>query len=120
VAGACTIAHYEAGEQLFDVGEAADRMYVLLNGTVAVTLASGEEVGTVSEGEALGEVALLLGERHTARAHAVEPVDVASLDEGGLQTLTRQQPDIAVALYRNLAQGLGHKLSRANLRIGLG
>ena len=120
VAGACTIAHFEPGERLFDVGESADRMYVLLNGSVAVTLASGQEVGTVSEGEALGEVSLLLGERHTAGAHAIGSVSVASLDEEGLRMLTRQQPDIAVVLYRNLAQGLGHKLRRADLRIGLG
>jgi len=74
----------------------------------------------LSEGEALGEVSLLLGERHTAGAHAIGSVSVASLDEEGLRMLTRQQPDIAVVLYRNLAQGLGHKLRRADLRIGLG
>lgn len=119
VAGACTIAHFKAGERLFDVGEEADRMYVLLDGTVTITLESGEEVGTVSEGEALGEVSLLLGERHAAAAYAVGPVAVASLDDAGLRMLTRQQPDIAVVLYRNLAQGLGHKLRRADLRIGL-
>jgi GNAT superfamily N-acetyltransferase len=118
VAGACTIEHFEAGEELFGVGDAADRMYVLLHGTVAVTLASGDEVGTVGEGEALGEVALLLGERHGAAAHAVGSVAVASLDEEGLRTLTRQQPDIAVVLYRNLAEGLGQKLRRADLRLG--
>lgn len=118
VAGACTIAHYAPGERLLAVGDAAERMYVVLDGEVRVTLDTGEEVGTVGEGEALGEVGLLLGGEHSAGAEAVGPVTVAALDEAGLRALTRQRPGIAVVLYRNLAQGLGRKLRRADLTLG--
>ena len=118
VAGACTIIRYAPDERLFGVGDAAEQMFVVIDGVIAVVHPSGLSIGRVHEGEALGEVALLLGEVHGAAARAAGPVTAAALSAESLLALTRQRPDIGVALYRNLARGLGRKLRRADARLG--
>jgi hypothetical protein len=42
-------------------------------------------------------------------------VETAVLDRRDLTELIRLRPDIGIQIYRNLAQGLGNKLKRADL-----
>jgi len=116
VAGACTLAEFGKGDELFRQGEAADRMFLLLNGRATVAVGS-RRVGAVEAGESLGEVSLLTGETHSATARADEAVTAAALGSRSLHELTRLRPDIGVVLYRNLALGLGRKLQRMDSSI---
>jgi CRP-like cAMP-binding protein len=73
-----------------------------------------EEVGSVSEGELLGEVSLLRKTPHTATAVAHGPVEAAAVCHEDLNHLLKQRSDIGVVLFRNLATGLSNKLSRTD------
>lgn len=42
------------------------------------------------------------------------PVRLATLERGALNGVVRRRPDVGIQLYRNLAQGLGDKLKRAD------
>lgn len=113
----CHRVSFEDGETIFAEGAASHEQYLLLTGDVAVEAGpEHQRVGTVGPGECLGEVALLTGTEHSARAVALGAVEAAVLDRGALEELVRLRPDIGVVLYRNLAVGLGEKLRRTDLQ----
>jgi GNAT superfamily N-acetyltransferase len=113
VAASCHVARFARDEVLFEAGEEAREVHVVLEGTVEVQpRADGPALGEVGPGESLGEIALLTRQPHSARAVALQPVRTATVDRKGFEALARQRPDIATILLRNLAVGLGIKLQR--------
>jgi CRP-like cAMP-binding protein len=90
-------------------------MFLLLEGEVERVLSDGCSVGVAGAGECLGEVALLSGADHAATATARREVHAGVIRKQDLDALVRQRPDIGVALYRNLAEGVGSKLRQFDL-----
>ncbi|MDH3623602.1 MAG: GNAT family N-acetyltransferase [Myxococcales bacterium] len=102
-------------ETIVKTGERDARLYILLSGAARVFAGSPqEEVGSVSQGELLGEVSLLRKTPHTATAIADGPVEAAAVHHKDLNRLLEQRSDIGVVLFRNLATGLSNKLSRTD------
>jgi CRP-like cAMP-binding protein len=122
LAGACTVLEVRDGERLFVQHDPADRLYILLQGQVAISCgAPTATIGTVRTGETCGEVSLLSARPHSATATAEGQVEAAELLHRDLADLIRRRPDIGVIIYRNLAIGLGDKLLRSgNSRPALG
>lgn len=119
LAGACGHATYAAGETIFREGDPCTEMFLILEGTVEIRMSGNEQpVGTVSDGEVLGEVAALTGGDHSATAIAATDVDAGILTKTDLNGIVRLRPGIGVILYRNLARGLGEKLRRTDRRRG--
>ncbi len=117
LAAACGHVSFAAGERIFAEGDSCSETYIVLDGEAAIRVAGAREpVGSVGPGECLGEVAMLTASPHSASAVATGEVRAAVLSRANLVDLVRQRPDIGVALYRNLARGLGEKLRRADLR----
>ncbi len=115
LAGICTVREAQAGERLFAEGDPADRLYLVLQGRLAITGApSSPRIGVVGPGEICGEVSLLSARPHSATASAEGTVEAAELLRRDLLDLIRRRPDIGVIIYRNLAAGLGDKLVRAD------
>lgn len=114
LAGTCSLRTFAAGDTVFLPGTPGAEMYLLLSGRATVDLPErAEPLGTVGEGQCLGELALLRGAAHWARATATEPIEAAVLGERDFQDLIRQRPDIGLLLYKNLALDIGEKLRRA-------
>lgn len=113
VASLCEVRQIEQGARLFGPSDPADELLIPLEGRCGVHV-GGQRVGEVCPGESLGEIAMLLEEQHVAEVWAEQPLTTAVLDRADLKLLSRHRPDIAAALYRNLAQGLGRKLRRAD------
>jgi CRP-like cAMP-binding protein len=59
-------------------------------------------------------MSLLTGDPHSATAVATAASEAAVLRHQELSQLIRFRPDIGLAIYRNLAIGLGAKLARAS------
>lgn len=103
----------QEGAALFASGQDASAMYVVLSGEINIE--RGDRViGVVGSGDVVGERGLLAGGPHRSTARAKGALRVAVLDAEALLALSRQRPDIALVLYRNLAYGLGQKLDAAN------
>lgn len=113
LAGVFEIRNFAPGEVVFTERERPTHVYIILEGQAAITVA-GSEVGRVGAGECLGETALLSETAHSATARAASPVETARLSREALADLARARPDIGLAIYRNLAVGLGEKLRRAD------
>jgi len=118
VASVCSVSRFADGERLFTECSPATRVFVLIEGEVEVSQGGRERsLGRVAAGESLGEVALLMGQPHSATATARSDVTTADLSRAGFEALVRQRPDIGTALFRNLAVGLGHKLLRLDREV---
>jgi CRP-like cAMP-binding protein/GNAT superfamily N-acetyltransferase len=106
---------FDDGDTIVKRGERDARLYILLSGTAQVYAGSPPEaVGSVGEGELLGEVSLLRKTPHTATAIAEGRVEAAAVRQNDLNELLQQRCDIGVVLFRNLATGLSSKLSRTD------
>lgn len=114
LAAAMRTGRIDEGATLFETGQPATALHVLLSGEVSI--ARGDRVlGIIGSGDVVGERGLLAGGQHRSTARARSELRVATLDAEALALLSRQRPDIALVLYRNLACGLGQKLDGANL-----
>jgi predicted N-acetyltransferase YhbS len=114
VAGVCTVQDFRPGECIFAKADQADRLYIVLQGQVAISCGiPSVTIGTVGAGETCGEVSLLSGRSHSATATAERCVEAAVLLQRDLADLIRRRPDIGVIIYHNLAVGLGDKLLRS-------
>jgi len=92
--------HHDAGAVMFEFGDPGDCMYVVCSG--AVELSATDKLGqklvlTVCErGDIFGELSLLDMGTRTARAVALEAVELLALDRQQLQEFIRRHPDAAL------------------------
>ena len=99
---------FNTGDVIFRQGEASDgEAYLVQEGVVEVRKTEvGEErvLRKVAKGDLLGEVALFRSAPHSATAIATEPVTVLVIPEHRLEEMVRANPELAMALIRQLAR----------------
>jgi predicted acylesterase/phospholipase RssA/CRP-like cAMP-binding protein len=106
--------HYSNGDLLFEQGEAADGMYIVVNGRLraAIRNAAGEMevVGEIVAGETVGEMALFTAGKRAATVYAVRETNVVHLSQAVFETLTQSRPEllrkIALILVRRQERSL--------------
>ena len=107
-----------AGFQLFRQGDAADAMYFVDAGSVTVHLEVGESFGarlrTILSGTVVGEVGVYLEGPRTGTVVAAEPSTLYRLTTESLAHMEAQEPDLASALHRWIAQLMAQRLSENN------
>jgi CRP-like cAMP-binding protein len=98
---------FNAGDVIFRQGDASDgEAYQVQEGAVEVRKSEdGEEriLRRLGKGDLLGEVALFRSGPHSATAIATEPVTALVILEHRLEELVRANPELALALIRQLA-----------------
>jgi CRP/FNR family transcriptional regulator, cyclic AMP receptor protein len=97
---------YAAGEVIFGDGKSPRCMYVVLKGEVEV-LSDERVVGTIHEGQALGNLSLLDVSPRLTAARAAGPCQLALLDEERFRALIEREPNFIVFVMQELG-------SRAN------
>ena len=96
-----------AGDFLFEEGENADKMYVLLEGEIDIFL--GDFVlETAGPGSLIGEMALIDNSPRTANAVAKTPARLAKIDRRRFHFLIQQTPHFATHVMKTLADRLRH------------
>lgn len=108
-----------AGEYLFHQGEEGHEMYLVLTGSVKVTLdreGRRVELGTLKPGDVLGEMALLEQGIRSANIIAAEDAELLRIDEASLERVRRRFPKIAAKLFMNLSRVLSSRLRDQNVR----
>jgi CRP-like cAMP-binding protein len=106
-----TTVEVPAGEAIIRQGEAADRFYVILGGSVDVsqTGAPGEvarHLRSLGADDAFGELGLLTGAPRSATVTAKTPVRLLALDATAFLDLVTAGPELAprlLALHRGAA-----------------
>jgi CRP-like cAMP-binding protein len=102
--------HYERDDYLFFEGDAAAWLVIIAQGRVKMIKHSetGREtiLATFGPGEIVGEVGVLISDAYPATAQALESTTTLRLRRDEYTDLVRTQPDLALALIRELGRRL--------------
>ncbi|HEY6153983.1 MAG TPA: cyclic nucleotide-binding domain-containing protein [Candidatus Udaeobacter sp.] len=99
--------HLAPGDFLFREGEKGEKMYVLLEGEVDISI--GDFVlETAGPGALIGEMALIDDGPRTANAIAKAPAKLAQIDRRRFHFLVQQTPHFATHVMKILADRLRH------------
>ena len=117
VAGIATVETYPAGAVLTVEGEAAERLYLVLEGraVVRVRLPDGSEgiLDEVRAGEVLGWSAIMPPYRYTASACAAEEVRALVLRSGELRQLFETNHHLGYCMVSNAGEIVARRYGRA-------
>ena len=106
---------FDKDEAICREGDEGDRMYVVLDGEVAVLKDMDwghRELKRIGVGEVLGEMSLISKERRSATVQAVEPTACLQLDQAAFQQLLEQDPRFG----QRIAQILTSRISALHKR----
>lgn len=96
---------YQPGEIIFAEGEPGDFMYVVMEGTVNVTL-QGHALNFLQSGNLFGEMALMDNRPRSATATAVTECRLLPLDQRRFKALIQQEPEFALQVLTIMAERL--------------
>jgi CRP-like cAMP-binding protein len=103
---------FPAGTSIFEEGAEGDFMYVVMKGTVQLSL-HNEYIAEVSPGGIVGEMALLNSDDRSASAMSLTDCLLAPIDLHSFKLLVQHTPDFALHVMNVLAD----RLRAANERI---
>lgn len=90
---------------LFREGEAGDGLYVILEGTIDITVAAPVNreyrLMRLEEGDHFGEMAVFDGEPRSASATALTEVTLTFIPSGTVTSLLRESPQLAASLVKD-------------------
>lgn len=102
---------YNAGTVVFHEGDAGDRLFVILTGTMHVYVErEGKTItyAVMRAGECFGEMALIEDVPRSATVQAEAPAHCLTLSKQGFLDLIQRQPQIALTIMKSLCQRLRH------------
>ncbi|HHY56737.1 MAG TPA: cyclic nucleotide-binding domain-containing protein [Chloroflexi bacterium] len=91
----------KAGAVLFQVGNAADGLYLVGKGFVRLFTASGSNLATLGPGSVLGEDSLYRAVPYDVSAHAASDLDYWKLSDPDLRAIIVQHPSVGLKLSQN-------------------
>jgi len=98
---------YPAGATIFSVGDIGDYMYVIVEGTVRISL-EGHVLEVLGPGGVFGEIALIDNGPRSADAVAVTDCRLVPIDEPWFKFLVQQTPFFSLQIMRIMADRLRH------------
>ncbi len=103
---------FTSGETIFVEGDAAERLYVLIEGRVRIMIGElGHIVYIVSKGgEAFGWSTLVGREKYSATAECLEPTTLFAFDRQRFQQELEKDPVSGQILYKGLTKTLAKRL----------
>ncbi len=91
--------HYAPGETIVHQGDSGASMFVILGGSVSVTLAGNsghvEELATLEPGSFFGEMSLMTGSKRTASVIALDEVECGELEKHDVADILMRRPELA-------------------------
>lgn len=102
---------YSAGQEIFHAGAVGDACYVVIEGTVDISVDRHEGplvIGTMGQNEILGEIAIFGHVPRTATASARTRVEVLRISADLFRSVIRENPDAAIELIRILSARLAN------------
>jgi CRP-like cAMP-binding protein len=106
---------YAAGQVMFNAGDAADAAYIIIEGSVEISVPTPSGpivVNTLGKNEILGEIAIFGEVPRTATAKAIEKLETLKISKELFIKVIRENPDAAIELIRILASRLANTTSQ--------
>ncbi len=111
--GAAATLRWREGSVVFDAGDAADAVFVVLHGKVRISEDGDEVVADIGAGDYFGEQAVLLHTTHSARATAVEDCELLAIPKAEFESLLESDPELAARFRRKLERRLSEREGRS-------
>lgn len=112
----CQRLRFDAGTVLIQEGTAGEELYILLAGTLQVTINKGKTVlADIRPIKVVGEVAMLLHQPRSASVIARTDCHVLKISRADLQPYFKNDLQMELQLYRNLCEAVCDKLLQNNL-----
>ena len=115
---------FHAGTVVFEEGAVADGMYFVAAGQVSADVRSRGQgapvrrrLSTMGSGSSFGELALVDGSPRSTRIVADDPTLCHHLSGEAFDALSREDPEVALALYRAIALSLSGRLRRLTVQL---
>ncbi|MFQ3219964.1 MAG: small-conductance mechanosensitive channel [Paraglaciecola sp.] len=106
LAAGSQLLYFGEGEYVLRQGQHNDRLYVILDGSVAVLIEDShgryEEVAQLGRGHFMGEITLFKTRTTSAHIRAREDLEVIAVNEDAMLTLLDQVPKLARALSQTV------------------
>ena len=101
--------NYDAGQVMFNAGDSADAAYVVIDGTVEISVPTPSGpiiINTMTKNEILGEIAIVGEVPRTATAKALTKLETLKISKELFIKIIRENPDAAIELIKILAARL--------------
>ena len=93
---------FQAGQRIFNAGEAADHLYFIQEGIVQLLDAQGAVFAQISQGESFGEQAFLNGGIRGASAQALNDVSCTQIASAEANRLLSEASSLLVPVFEAL------------------
>lgn len=103
--GSPEVMEISAGGMVFEEGEPAEKMYVILEGEVRLTL-HGQPLAMEVGGGIIGEMALIESEPRSASARALTDCRLVAIDKADFLDMIRESPEFAIHIMQVLTRRL--------------
>ena len=106
---------YDAGQVMFNAGDAADAAYIIIDGSVEISVPTPSGpiiVNTLGKNELLGEIAIFGEVPRTATAKAMSKLETLKISKDMFIKVIRENPDAAIELIKILAGRLANTTSQ--------
>jgi CRP-like cAMP-binding protein len=100
---------HEAGDVVFEEGVEGSSVFVIASGEIEISRlgSTGRKiVARLGAGEFFGEMSVIVGERRTGRAVAVQPTRLLELDAETFERMCIERPEVAIRVIRLLTSRL--------------
>lgn len=109
-----------AGSVLIQEGQSVDTLYVLLEGTLVVSISAleGKQIAQLSSGELVGEMSFLDSRPPSATVKTLEDSLVLAVPRSQLSAKLQNDEGFGCRFYRALAMLLSHRLRGTVQKLG--
>ncbi len=113
---------YQQGEVIFNEGDPADKLYLILSGAIELQMCIDVldrmiPVDVLGPGEVVGWSTLVSPYRYTASGEARTSTRVVAVDSAALRRLAEEDPSLGYHLYRQVASVIAQRLRDTRLRL---
>jgi voltage-gated potassium channel len=98
IVGASSNLVWRAGSPIFEPGDPAEALYIVLSGGVRIVDESEQDVARLEPGEFFGELSLLRRTSHSKRAEALEDSELMVLPQQPFEALLAEDTGLAEAV----------------------
>ena len=109
---------YESNEYIFYQGDPGIALYIIRDGSVAITQTVAEnkviELAELERGDFFGELALLDDEVRSGSAIAIEPSSLAVIFKPDLDEFIERYPKVGIKILRGISTIISTRLRRLN------
>ena len=100
-----TVETYAEGQQVFGLGDPGDAMYLIVSGSVCVSV-EDKEIARLGEEDCFGEMAILDREPRSATVTALDPVTALRIAREDFFEIMADRPEIALGIIEVLTKRL--------------